>query len=109
MLWVAAISLKKTARGNVAAMHQQSSPDGCKEIWLNEPDVLTRSRCASDILDRGWWPQVETDEWCGEWQPRRRPPAKEAAACEGPDADRLDARLMRGNNDDREWLDIDPA
>jgi hypothetical protein len=22
--------------------------------------------------DRGWWPQVELHEWCGEWQARQR-------------------------------------
>ena len=32
-------------------------------------------------------------------------PPREVAACEDPDAARLDAYLMRGNNDDREWLD----
>jgi hypothetical protein len=30
---------------------------------------------------------------------------RRVAACEDPDADRLDAHLMRGDNDDREWLD----
>jgi hypothetical protein len=25
-------------------------------------------RIDANAPDRGWWPQVEPDEWCGEWQ-----------------------------------------
>jgi hypothetical protein len=39
-----------------------------KECRRHAP--VLEPRIDASVPDRGWWSQVETDEWCGEWQAR---------------------------------------
>jgi hypothetical protein len=48
----------------------------CRFLVVREPSWECRRHAPviafpeDDPRDRGWWPQVEHDEWCGEWEPR---------------------------------------
>jgi hypothetical protein len=52
----------------VSALKPIGPDDESRECRRHAP--MIEPRISPTEPDRGWWPQVEADEWCGEWQAR---------------------------------------